>query len=185
METNKDRIEALLRSTGRAGVEELLETMEAKGFYTAPCSSKYHLAVPGGLAEHSLNVYHIMMQLAASVEAQISNEEIIITSILHDLGKCGDHNKPLYVENILKSGKQSEAEPYKTNPELQSMEHEIRSLNIIERCIELSEDEEMAILYHNGLYGKLASGFSHPKETPLMMLLHWADLWASRVTEVE
>lgn len=185
METNKDRIEALLRSTGRAGIEELLETMEAIGFYTAPCSSKYHLAVPGGLAEHSLNVYEVMKKLVEGLEIDIEEESVIIVSLLHDLGKCGDYGLPLYIENILKSGKQSEAEPFKTNPDLQSMDHEIRSLLIASRCIFLTEDEAMAILYHNGLYGKLMSSFSHPKESAIMMLLHWADMWASRIVEVE
>ena len=48
--------------------------------------------------------------------------------------------------------------------------------------IELTEEEEFAILYHNGLYSELKYSYSG-KETPLSMVLHFADLWASRVTE--
>ena len=64
------------------------------------------------------------------------------------------------------------------------MPHEIRSLSIIDRHIDLTEKEQFAILYHNGMYGDLKYQLSG-KETPLYMLLHFADMWCSRVTEVE
>jgi len=41
----------------REGAEELLEWMEREtDFFTAPASTKHHLAYPGGLVEHSVNV---------------------------------------------------------------------------------------------------------------------------------
>jgi len=69
-----------------------------------------------------------------------------------------------------------------TNKELLYVPHEIRSIAIAERFISLTENEEFAILYHNGMYGDLKYSYSG-KETPLSMILHFADLWASRVTE--
>ena len=62
----KQRIEELLLSTGREGMASLLAEMDEMGFYTAPCSTQYHLANKGGLAEHSLNVYQIMDKLHAA-----------------------------------------------------------------------------------------------------------------------
>lgn len=59
----KNQIEGLLKATGRKGIEDLLAWMDENGFYTAPCSSKYHLAKPGGLAEHSLNVFRNAMSM--------------------------------------------------------------------------------------------------------------------------
>lgn len=182
MET-KDRIIALLKETKRFGIDDLIEAMEAKGFFTAPCSGAHHLSKEGGLAEHSLNVYNIMMSLNESFDAKLPVESIILCGLLHDLGKAGDYGKPNYVENILKSGKPA-AKPYKTNPELLYVPHEIRSIAIAERCISLTEEEEFAILYHNGMYSELKYSYSG-KETPLSLVLHFADLWASRVTEVE
>ena len=62
--------------------------------------------------------------------------------------------------------------------------HEVRSVMIAERYIELTEEEETAILWHNGLYSTFK--FDIPgKETPLYMVMHFADLWASRVIEAE
>lgn len=182
MET-KDRIIALLKETKRFGIDDLIEAMEAKGFFTAPCSGAHHLSKEGGLAEHSLNVYNIMMSLNESFDAKLPVESIILCGLLHDLGKAGDYGKPNYVENILKSGKPA-AKPYKTNPELLYVPHEIRSVAIAERYASLTEEEEFAILYHNGMYSELKYAYSG-KETPLSLVLHFADMWASRVTEVE
>ena len=96
----------------------------------------------------------------------------------------GDHGKKNYVEKILKSGSRSEAELYCTNPDLVYIAHEIRSVMIAERYITLSEEEERAILWHNGLYGQFKYDIPG-KETPLYMIIHTADMWASRVTEKE
>lgn len=52
----KEKIEELLRSTKRAGIEELINHMKENGFFTAPCSTRFHLAEEGGLAKHSFNV---------------------------------------------------------------------------------------------------------------------------------
>ena len=56
----KDRIEALLLSTKREGMYELLSWMDENGFYAMPCSGGNHLAKEGGLAKHSLNVLGVM-----------------------------------------------------------------------------------------------------------------------------
>ena len=107
-----------------------------------------------------------------------------LAGLLHDLGKAGDHGKAGYVENLLKNGNRSDAKPYKTNPDLIYEEHEIRSVIIAERCIELTEEEENAILHHNGLWGKLDSSFgSSFDKNELAVLLHVADLWCSRFEE--
>lgn len=182
----KNKIINALIGTGRKGMPELIAYMESQGFFDAPCSSKFHLARVGGLAEHSMNVYKVMKELAESltVGSEITDESIIICALLHDLGKMGDRDKSMYVENILKStGKASAAEPYKVSKELMNIPHEIRSVIIAERFIGLTEDEEFAILYHNGLYGDLKYQING-KETSLYLLLHFADMWCSRITEI-
>ena len=60
----KEKIIELLRSTKRAGMDKLIEHMEQNGFFDAPCSTRYHLAKDGGLAEHSYNVYCVMKDLS-------------------------------------------------------------------------------------------------------------------------
>lgn len=178
----EERIKEMLRSTNREGVEELIEYMEQSGFFTCPASTKYHMAKQGGLAEHSLNVMNIALDVAKTMGYE-NRDSIIIVSLLHDLGKTGQFGKPLYVDNVLKTGI-SKAQPYKTNPELKALPHEITSIVEAFKRIELTEDEQMAICYHNGLYGDFRYEIQG-KENELYLILHFADMWASRITEVE
>lgn len=188
-ETTQETIERLLRHTKRAGIEKLLFYLSICGFYTAPASTKYHGASEGMLAEHSLNVCKLALNLAT---AWLDSKEeflemynsIIICSLLHDLGKSGQFGKPLYVDNILKKGR-SEAQPYKRNDELLTLDHEIVSVIEASKYIELTEEEQHAIAFHNGLYTPIGRTELPGKETPLQMIIHFADLWASRVTEKE
>lgn len=199
MKEVKEEILEILKSTKRPGTDKLCEKLDEIGFFTAPCSGSYHLAEEGGLAEHSLNVYKIMdadaaMKFGTDEYVSIINS-IKVCALLHDVGKCGDYGKPNYVPNMIKDGrptkadpvqkyKQSETNPYETNKDLSPIDHEIRSIKIVSKYIDLTEDEELAILWHNGLYGNFKYQIkSH--ETPLYLLLHSADMWASRVTEVE
>ena len=164
-------------------MDDLIHHMEDGGFFESPCSGANHLAVHGGLARHSLNVLTTMEKLNLTLEGRATYKDIILCSLLHDLGKMGDHGKPNYVPNLLKSGAISTAKPYTTTEDLPYMDHEVRSLMIAERYIKLTAEQEQAILYHNGLYGSFK--YQIPgKETPLYLLLHFADMWASHVTEV-
>lgn len=190
MENIKNRTEELLLSTDRQGIADLLVEMDEMGFYTAPCSTQYHLAYPGGLAEHSLNVYELMDKLSGILYPEVDKSSVIICALLHDLGKAGQFGKPNYVINMLK-GRGKNAEPYQSptkpyigNPELLYIDHEVRSIQIAGRHIDLTEDENWAILMHNGMYGNFKYQIQG-KETPLYLLLHMADMWASRVTEKE
>lgn len=190
MENIKNRTEELLLSTDRQGIAGLLVEMDGMGFYTAPCSTQYHLSYPGGLAEHSLNVYELMNKLSGILYPEVDKSSVIICALLHDLGKAGQFGKPNYIINMLK-GRGKNAEPYQSptkpyigNPELLYIDHEVRSIQIAGRHIDLTEDENWAILMHNGMYGNFKYQIQG-KETPLYLLLHMADMWASRVTEKE
>ena len=182
----KDKIINLLLSTGREGVSNLINHMDKNGFFTAPCSGGNHLAKEGGLAEHSLNVYNIANDTSISImgfdDVCKLGDSIIISALLHDLGKIGQFDKPLYVDNILKSGKRSDAKPYAQSTDLLKVDHEVVSVVEASRFIQLTEEEQFAILYHNGLYVGLGRSLNG-NETPLQILIHFADMWASRVTE--
>ena len=190
----RERIIEYLLSTKREGMENLIDWMDNNGFFEAPCSTQHHLCQDGGLAEHSLNVFKQMddfahMLLSANDYVAMM-DSVVICSILHDIGKCGQFGKRYYVDNYLskpdKYGNpvRSTAKPYITNADLLNVPHEIRSLSIVDRFIDLTEDEQFAILYHNGMYGDLKYQLNG-KETPLYLLLHMADMWCSRVIEKE
>lgn len=187
-----------LKKTGREGIEGLISYMEDAGFFTAPASGGNHANGEGGLAEHSLNVCHIAEKLSVSLIGGVNitdeiRNSIVIASLLHDLGKCGDYGKQMYVPNMIKDGrptqkepeqkyKQSEAKPWKRNPGLLPLDHATRSIKLATLFIDLTEEEEFAIRYHDGLY-ETANYAVKGHETQLYMILHWADMWSSRVLE--
>ena len=47
----------------RPGSRELLVWIEANGFFEAPASKRHHGAKPGGLVEHSVNVFKRLLRL--------------------------------------------------------------------------------------------------------------------------
>ncbi len=182
-EVKEKIIEALLL-TERKGMEDLIFHLDEIGFFTQPASTSAskHSAKEGGLAEHSFNVYNLANEINGWMGFNLDTKSIRIAALLHDVGKAGQFGKAGYVQNILASGKRSDKKPYETNKDLLPVEHEIRSVQIISRYIELTEEESFAILYHNGMYGALKYQLQG-NETPLQMLVHFADMWASRVIE--
>ena len=116
---NEERIKELLKNTGREGIDDLISYMEENGFFTSPCSTRYHLAEEGGLAIHSLNVYENILRIASGLGVinEDRMESFIIVALLHDLGKIGQVWKAeLYSEyaerksDKSKSGSRTEAE---------------------------------------------------------------------------
>ena len=183
---NKKFVVDRLLATNREGMEDLVEYMEEIGFFSAPCSGGNHLCCEFGLVHHTRNVImaaeNIGYALLGKVKYAEIRDSVIIAAALHDLGKCGDYGKQMYVPNILKSGKASEAKPFKCNPDLLPLDHATRSIKLATLFIDLTEDEEFAIRYHDGLYETANYGVKN-HETPLYLILHYADLWSSRVTE--
>lgn len=177
----KKQIEELLKNTQREGIDQLLQYLDENGFYEAPASTQYHGSKEGALAKHSLNVYDIALKLAKAFNYE-NVDSIIICSLLHDVGKMGQFGKPLYVPNILKNGNISESKPYQVNKELLALPHEVTSVVEISKYISLTEEEQLAIAWHNGLYGAFKYDIQG-KETELYMIIHFADMWASRVVE--
>jgi len=178
----KKRFDDLLKSTGIDGVSNLIKALENGGFYTSPASSSHHLCNEGGLLEHSLNVYDVACELHKTPLGYEFNDrnDLIIACLLHDVGKMGAFGQPNYIPNVLTSGNVSEKKPWVTNK--LGLQHQDISIMTVSKYIDLTEEQAKAIKYHNGLYtadGRDIKG----KETPLYLIVHFADMWASRVIE--
>ena len=103
---NKKYVVDHLLSTKREGMEDLIAYMEEIGFFEAPCSGGNHLACQFGLVHHSRNVMmaaeNIGYALLGKVKYAEIRDSVIIAAALHDLGKCGDYGKQMYVPNMIK-----------------------------------------------------------------------------------
>ena len=194
---SSDYVKKNLKATKRFGITELLEHMEEVGFFTAACSGGNHLCCEGGLVVHTANVMKLAEKLGKVLlgpeEFKAKRNSIRIVAALHDLGKCGQFGKKYYVENMIKDGrptkanpeqkyKRSESKPFEINKELLHVDHPIRSAVEATLWIELTEEEQFAILYHDGLYGSLAYEIKG-RERPLQTLLHFADYWSAQFEE--
>jgi len=197
--SNKKYVVDRLLATKREGMGDLVEHMEEIGFFKAPCSGGNHLACEFGLIHHTRHVMELAEKVGVALcggeEYNKIHDSVMIAAALHDLGKCGQYEKSYYVPNMIKDGrptkaspeqryKQSETKPYAINKDLLHVDHCIRSVVVATLYIDLTEEEQNAILYHDGLYGALKYEVSG-HETPLQMIIHWADMWASRVVEMK
>lgn len=166
----------------REGIEDLIKWLKETEFEKTPASTRYHLAEEGGLLEHSLNVYKVAVELHQALDSKIPRESVVLTALLHDIGKHHYFNKEYYKKKpLLKSGKVP-AQPYERNKDRLPVPHEVASIQTVSSFIELTEEESWAILHHNGMYGDLKYSLQG-NEKPLQMIIHMADMWASRVLE--
>jgi hypothetical protein len=177
---------------GRKGqVRELIEVLAGYGLFCAPCSARHHRAEDGGLWRHCLGVMRLALELKEVLDRDrvIPVESVIVASLFHDAGKlvsgfAGREPIPYYEENILKSGRRSEAEPFKRvrRMDVAALGVPVRSLMLVSRHVDLSDAEAQAILLHDGQYVPNNKPFAN-EEAPLTLLIHFADYWCSHVVE--
>ena len=85
--TVKGAAEVMLEKAGlNSEVERELDRI---GYFRAPASKGHHLARPGGLVEHSVNVTHWLERLTdAGLVSWQRRESPYLIGMLHDLVKC-------------------------------------------------------------------------------------------------
>lgn len=177
--TNKERYETYVRTyVTREGVEPFLKDLEENGFYEAWASTTFHCNFKGGLVEHTLNVVQYALRLADTFNSTISRESIVLCACCHDIGKAYEY----YVNNLLKSGKTSGSRPKKINPKLMIKSHAMRSLNIASKFFNLTENEKVCILSHDGWYENTNREYMLALDE-LLYIVHSADLYVARFVE--
>ena len=190
---NKTKIRELLLSTSRPGMERLVDWIEQKtDFYTAPASTKYHLACKGGLAQHSLNVYELLLGKASSGLLEIKNETVIITALLHDLCKVNFY--VMEKKNVREGSKINaygsevanwvEKEVWTVRDSF-PVGHGEKSCFYIQSFIRLTDEEYAMIRLH---MGSDRNGFPDPfTETanmyPSVVAIHTSDIEAAFIIE--
>lgn len=183
---NKELFISLVKDNiTRKGVDKLLEHLEKEtDFFTAPCSTKFHLNYRGGLCEHSINVFTAICCLATIDNEQMLEdksvmESLAIIALFHDLCKAD-----YYEVNPSTYGK---AAPYIVNDQF-PCGHGEKSVIEIMQFMRLKREEILAIRWHMGAWDEAVKGGSYAYNTAqdstiLVPLLHIADMYASQVTE--
>lgn len=155
----RKRVEKLLLSSGREGMEKLLEWMAENGYYDEPDCDSQSSPAGGSLAAQSLYVLGIMEDMAylllhdneETLEAK--RNSLAVCALLHRIGILGTG---------LEETKEGEAEK--------------KSVDIVSSFITLDKEEERALLCnevvgHDFAANKGAAGMDYA------LLLFFAEKW--------
>ncbi len=192
MSAKEEFIEIFKENITRPGADALLDYLTNKSdFFTAPASARYHSAYEGGLCEHSVNVYHCLVDYLSRPRVQelygleYSPETVAIVALLHDLCKIGCYKAG--TRNVKDaSGKWQTVPTYNFDDPL-PYGHGEKSVYIANGFIRLTREEAMAIRWHMGFSGPEDNRMVGQALTqyPLAFALSTADMEASYFLENE
>lgn len=187
------------------GSDQLLTWIEGTDMKIAPASSMYHLAVKGGLVQHSLNVFDRLVSLAKAeynedyeTALDTTMAELALIALCHDLCKCNTYkpvvrNKKVYSDKGTKKDELGKFEwvsewGYEAKPVF-TFGHGSKSLMIVQDfCKGLPLSCLSAIRFHMGgleyMNGVVEPGMTGVyNDFPLVVLTHTADLLATYIDE--
>lgn len=175
------------------GIDNLVGYLEmGTDFYTAPSSTIFHGNVEGGLVEHSLNVYHLLVEEAKISGLEFEPRTLAICGLFHDLAKVNTYKKVKKWDAKHKqaTGQWREIDGYEVDDQL-PVSHGAKSVIILQRFIKLTDEEILAIAWHMG-YTSPGTMFNYPdgyaygkaqEMSKLVTLLFVADLKAAKILE--
>jgi len=193
MTAKEEFLEIYQENIHRDGSAELLDYLTGKSdFFTAPASARYHGAHPGGLCEHSVNVYRCLVDYLARPRVRevygmdYSDESVAIAALLHDLCKVGCYKAGTRNVKDETTGKWEKVPTFFYEDKL-PYGHGEKSVYIVSGFMRLTRDEAMAIRWHMGFSGPEDSRTVGQalQQYPLAMALATADMEASYFLEKE
>ncbi len=191
----EDLFDSLLKSTQRRGIERVIEYLKKTDFYTCPASTKYHGNYDGGLLMHSLLVYVLadslyksLSEISPDITQKITKENIIITTLLHDVCKINTYSKSSKNEKVNGQWRTVETYEYEDKMPFGHGEKSVLMLNMM--GLNLEPSEMIAIRWHMGgyelTYGTAQKTFLTAKNNyPLLAIIMTADDVSAHVLEEE
>ena len=156
--TNQERFMQIFQEKiTREGSDKLLDFLTKSDFFTAPASTRYHLACEGGLLQHSLNVYDCLVDILSRPRMkelygiEYSDESIAIAGLLHDICKVNFYKTSF--RNVKDENGKWVSAPYYTIEDHLPYGHGEKSVYIVSGFMRLTRDEAFAIRYHMGFSG--------------------------------
>lgn len=193
----RERFCTILRSTGIENIDDIINWLDELDFFNQPASARNHFNFPGGLAQHSLNVYDMAMKLRTSViearpdkEPYLAPESIAIAALLHDVCKADIYRRTRRkVKNEV--GQWEDVEGYDVDYSALPVGHGEKSVMMLLRAgLDLEDDELMAIRWHMGPWDLPAQSIEMDKsfrtankKSPLVPLIYTADTLAAQIIE--
>jgi len=195
-ETNREKFDRITREhIKRDGIDKLVKWLENEtDFFVAPSSINNHCNFEGGLLEHSLNVSNFSFinfnfMLKYKPELETLRESMIISSLFHDVCKVNTYKK---AERWAKDGdgRWKSYMGWENNDEF-PLGHGEKSVYLISKHMELTDEEALAIRFHmatfevgNVIPGMQQMSYNSAFEHPLVVIIHAADILATKVEKV-
>lgn len=155
---------------------EFREWLNKTDFFTAPASTRFHDANPGGLVAHSIAVYRELVKIINAHDYQYgiddatTRKQAAIVALLHDVCKIGCYHV---------ADKDNGAK-YIYNDPLPLGHGEKSVMLLLQHGFKLTEVEMLAIRWHMGAYrDRDARELDAAQRIPLVLHLHLADMMAS------
>ena len=174
----------------RDGAKELLDYLVKSDFFSAPASTQFHSNFEGGLADHSINVYHrflnaIKNEYGENYNERISDESIAICGLLHDVCKIDIYKIEMRNKKI--DGNWIQVPHYIIEDSL-PYGHGEKSVYIISGFMKLIREEAMIINWHMGAFDPRVKGGSYSVSDafykfPTAVLFHTSDMISTYLDE--
>lgn len=184
---NERRIFKIIKNYKREGLEDFIKFLENTDFFTAPASTRFHGDYAGGLVEHSMKVYEILVEKVKNspVQLNISEDTLKIVALLHDICKANFYK--IDYRNAKNALGVWEKVPYYTVEDTIPYGHGEKSVMMITEYMKLTSEEKYAIRWHMGFtepkeqYGTIGLAY---KKYPLALLVFEADLEATYLFDI-
>ena len=151
--------------------------LDRLGFFTAPASTKRHGAYEGGLFDHSFAVANYLVDLTKALGLKWQDDRSpYVVGMFHDFCKC-----EFYTPKPDEIG-------YDYKKELIIPGHGERSVIMLQKFINLTDEEIACIRWHMGAYEtdtRLWNCYGLAvKRYPNVLFTHTADMYVSKVIGV-
>lgn len=182
---NKERFLSIAHTIERPGLIDLLKWLETTDFYIAPASTRYHGSYPGGLLEHSLNVYDELQRLLTAypeVKPE-QNDSAAIVSLFHDLCKVNFYATEKRNRKN-EYGHWESYDSYTVKEQFCFGGHGSKSVFLVQHFMQLTGEEAAAINSHMGAFDNERVGDVY-QQFPLAWALHVADEASTYILETK
>ena len=147
LKSNWEKYEAILSKIKDENIANFLESFGER-MVMCPYSRTESEpgSYPGGLIERSLEIASAMKKVCDSLKIKIPIASMIKVGLLHDVGKLGDENEPLFIEQDSSWHREKLGQVYKYNEKLPKMSVSHRTLYLLQHFnISLTREEWIAI----------------------------------------
>ncbi|MBQ8159551.1 MAG: HD domain-containing protein [Clostridia bacterium] len=159
----------------REGLAGLVNWLMTADFFRAPASTRFHGAYPGGLCQHSLDVYNYALRASNLVDQPLDLESLTVASLFHDVCKVNFYKVDRRNQKV--NGVWTEVPYYTIEEKFAFGGHGSKSVFLVERFMRLKTDEAIAINCHMGFsdQGNVSSISQAYERCPLAWVIHVAD----------